>query len=69
MHVDIKDASIDKVFIAITDKKGSELYSGIYACIYNTIGLNTEAYPPGTYFLTLRNTQNDVLGVYKVIKQ
>lgn len=69
VHVDIKDASIDKVFIAITDKKGSELYSGIYACIYNTIGLNTEAYPPGTYFLTLRNTQNDVLGVYKVIKQ
>ena len=69
VHIDIKDASIDKVTIAVTDEKGSELYSGTYACISNSIGINTEAYPTGTYFLTLKNTQNDVLCVYKVIKQ
>jgi hypothetical protein len=69
VHIDIKDASIDKVLIAITDKKGSELYTGTYACISNSIGINIEPYPPGTYFLTLRNTQNHLLGVYKVIKQ
>ena len=69
VHIDIKDASIDKLLIFLTDKKGSELYTGTYACISNSIGINTEAYPTGTYFLTLRNAQYDVLGVYKVIKQ
>jgi len=69
VHIDIKDASIDKVLMSLTDKKGSELYSGTFACISNSIGINIEAYPTGTYFLTLKNTQNDVLGVYKVIKQ
>tara|TARA_B100001059_G_C17764409_1_gene544742 strand:+ start:150 stop:647 length:498 start_codon:yes stop_codon:yes gene_type:complete len=69
VHIDIKDASIDKLLISLTDKKGSELYTGTYACISNSIGINTEAYPTGTYFLTLRNAQYDVLGVYKVIKQ
>ena len=69
VHIDIKDASIDKLLISLTDKNGREIYFGTYACISNSIGINTEAYPTGTYFLTLKNTQNDVLGVYKVIKQ
>jgi len=69
VHIDIKDASIDKVLISLIDKNGKEIYFGTYACISNSIGINIEAYPTGTYFLTLRNTQYDVLGVYKVIKQ
>ena len=69
VHIDIKDASIEKVLVYITDENGKEMYSGTYTCISNTIGVNAEHYPTGTYFLTLKGTNHHTLGVYKIIKQ
>jgi hypothetical protein len=54
--------------LTITDLQGKEVYSGKYAGISNVIGINTASYAKGTYVLSLKNLNNQVLGTYKIIK-
>ena len=68
IHVQINHATIDYVVISITDVQGKEVYSGKYAGIANTIGINTDAYATGTYILALKNLNNKVLGTFTIIK-
>jgi hypothetical protein len=68
VNIRINQSSIDQVVVSITDLQGKEVYSGLYAGISNTIGINTAAYAPGTYVLSLKNKNNQVLGTYKIIK-
>jgi hypothetical protein len=68
IHIQINHTSIDYVVVSITDIQGKEVYSGKYAGIANTIGINTITYSTGTYILALKNINNKVLGTYTIIK-
>lgn len=65
----INHSTLKQVLVSITDLQGKELYNGKYAGISNTIGINTSSYARGTYILSLKNTNNQVLGTYKIMKQ
>jgi hypothetical protein len=68
VNIRINHSSIEQFVVSITDLQGKEVYHGLYAGISNTIGINTTAYPSGTYVLSLKNKNNLVLGTYKIIK-
>jgi hypothetical protein len=68
VNIRINHSSIEQVVVCITDLQGKEVYYGKYAGISNTIGINTAAYATGTYVLSLKNLNNQVLGTYKIIK-
>jgi len=69
VNIQINHSTSDQVVVTITDLKGKEVYNGKYACISNVIGINTATYATGTYILTLKNLNNQVLGTYKIIKR
>jgi hypothetical protein len=54
--------------VTITDLQSKEAYNGKYAGISNVIGINTASFASGTYVLSLKNLNNQVLGTYKIIK-
>jgi hypothetical protein len=68
VNIRINHSSIEQVVVFITDLQGKELYNGKYAGISNVIGINTASYATGTYVLSLKNLNNQVLGTYKIIK-
>jgi hypothetical protein len=68
LNIRINHSTLEQVIVSITDLQGKEVYNGLYAFISNTIGINTNAYAPGTYVLSLKNNANQVLGSYKIIK-
>lgn len=68
VNIQINHSSLDQVVVTITDLNGIEVYKGKYAGISNVIGINTTAYAAGNYLLTLKNTNNQALGAYKIIK-
>jgi len=68
VNICIKHSTLEQVIVIITDLQGKEVYNGLYAGISNTIGINTAAYAPGTYVLSLKNNNNQLLGTYRVIK-
>lgn len=68
VNIQINHSIVDQVVITITDFQGKEVYSGKYAGISNVIGINTASYATGTYVLSLKNLNNQLLGTYKIIK-
>ena len=68
VNIQINHSTIDQVVVTITDLQGKEVYNGKYAGISNVIGINTASYATGTYVLSLKNLNNQVLGTYKIIK-
>jgi hypothetical protein len=68
VNIRINYSSIEQVVVSITDLQGKEVYNGKYAGISNVIGINTASYSTGTYVLSLKNLNNQVLGTYKIIK-
>ena len=68
VNIRINHSSIEQVVVSITDLQGKEVYNGKYAGISNVIGINTASYATGTYVLSLKNLNNQVLGTYKIIK-
>lgn len=68
VNIRINYSTVDKVVVTITDLEGKEVFNGLYAGISNTIGINTSTYARGTYVLSLKNNNNQVLGTYKIIK-
>jgi hypothetical protein len=68
VNIRINYSSIEQVLVSITDLKGKEVYNGKYAGLSNVIGINTVSYATGTYVLSLKNLNNQVLGTYKIIK-
>jgi len=68
INIQINHSSIEQVSITITDIQGKEVYTGKYAGISNIIGINTASFSAGTYVLSLKKTNNELLGSYKIIK-
>ena len=68
VNIQINHSTIDQVVVTITDLQGKEVYNGKYAGISNVIGINTASYETGTYVLSLKNLNYQILGTYKIIK-
>lgn len=68
VNIQINHSTVDQVIVTVADLEGKEVYSGKYAGIANVIGINTSSYSTGAYLLMLKNTSNQVLGTYKIIK-
>jgi len=68
VNIQINHSTLDQVVVTITDLQGKDVYIGKYAGISNVIGINTASYTTGTYVLSLKNLNNQVLGTYKIIK-
>jgi hypothetical protein len=68
VNIRINHSTIDQVVVTITDLQGKEVYNGKYAGISNVIGINTASYATGTYVLSLKNLNNQVLGTYQISK-
>ena len=65
----IQDTKLSQVGIEITDINGKVISNEKYAGISNNIGINSAAWNNGTYFLKLKGDDNEVLGIYNIIKQ
>jgi hypothetical protein len=69
VQIQIKDASIEEMNLELTDLSGKTLYSAQYRLMNQIIGINTATYPSGVYLLTLKKTNDQILGTYKIVKQ
>jgi hypothetical protein len=69
VQIRIKESKLENLKISMTDISGKEIFQGSYRLMQQIIGINTATYPSGTYFLTLKDFQGNVLGTYKVVKQ
>ncbi len=68
VNIQINHSALEQILITVTDIQGKEIYTGKYAAISNIIGINTSSYAVGTYILSLKKTDNQLLGTYKIIK-
>ncbi|MGC6434694.1 MAG: T9SS type A sorting domain-containing protein [Crocinitomicaceae bacterium] len=68
VNIQINHSTVDQVIVTVADLEGKEVYSGKYLGIANVIGINISSYATGSYLLTLKNTSNQLLGTYKIIK-
>jgi hypothetical protein len=68
VNIQINHSSIDHIVLTITDIEGKEVYKGQYAALSNLIGINTASYATGSYLLTMKNLNNEVLGTFKIMK-
>jgi hypothetical protein len=68
LNIHLIHSTLEQIILTITELGGSEVFKGKYASITNLIGINTTAYAPGIYFLAIKNTNDQILGTYKIIK-
>ena len=69
LTVSIHDSKLSQVIIEVSDINGRLVSYGKYAGITNNIGINTNSWERGSYFLNLKSSQDLILGTYKIIKQ
>jgi hypothetical protein len=69
VQVRIKESKLEEMQLSVTDLTGRELFQGRYRVLQQSIGINTAAYPAGTYLLSLKDTNGKILGTYKIVKR
>jgi hypothetical protein len=68
VQIQIKESSIEEMEMELSNLNGKILFNGRYRLMQQNIGINTSTYPSGIYLLTLKNTNSQILGTYKIIK-
>jgi hypothetical protein len=69
VQIQIKEASIEEMNLELTDLSGKTLYIAQYRLMQQSIGINTANYQAGVYLLTLKKSNGQILGTYKIVKQ
>jgi len=69
VNVQIDNVRLDWLRIEIADLQGKQLFNARYSGISNKIGINVKHYPSGTYLLSMKGSDNHILGTYKIIIQ
>ena len=69
LNIQINYSTLEQVIVSVCDLQGKELYSGVYAALSNTIGINTASYSSGVYILSIKDMNKAPLGTYKIIKK
>ncbi len=67
--VAIQETKLSTIEIEITDLNGKVISTEKYSGFSTKIGINSSFWENGTYFLTLKDERNSVLGIYKIIKE
>jgi hypothetical protein len=67
--VSIQETKLAQVVLEIVDANGKIISTEKYAGISNNIGISTSLWVSGNYILNLKDSRNQVLGSYKIIKQ
>jgi hypothetical protein len=67
--VSIQETKLAQVILEIMDANGKIISTEKYAGISNNIGISTSLWVSGNYILNLKDSRNQVLGSYKIIKQ
>jgi hypothetical protein len=67
--VSIQETKLAQVVLEIMDANGKIVSLEKYAGISNNIGISTSLWVKGSYILNLKDSKNQVLGSYKIIKQ
>jgi hypothetical protein len=68
VKIQILFSTYNQILLTVTDLQGKIMYDGKYYGVSNTIGINTSDYSKGIYLLDIKNTNNQTLGSYKIIK-
>ena len=55
--------------ITLNNFEGKTLYAEKFAGISNTIGINTQSFPNGTYLLSMEDDKGQMICVHKIIKK
>ena len=67
--VSIQETKLAQVVLEIVDANGKIISAEKYAGMSNNIGISTSSWEKGMYILNLKDSGNQVLGSYKIIKQ
>jgi hypothetical protein len=67
--VSIQETKLPQVVLEIVDVNGKIVSVEKYAGMSNKIGISTSLWEKGIYVLNLKNTENQLIGSYKIIKQ
>lgn len=67
--VAIQETQLSIVEIEVSDINGKVISTEKYSGFSTKIGINSAFWVNGTYFLTLKDERNSVLGIYTIIKQ
>ena len=69
VFIDINDSKIPIIQLTVFDINGRQIISEQFSAINNHIGLNTNSWQKGNYFVTLSDLSGKLLGSYKIAKQ
>ena len=69
LFADITESKLPYVQLAVNDINGRQISKDTYAAGNNHIGINTQSWQAGNYFVTVSDTKGKTLGSYKVVKQ
>ena len=69
VFIDITATQLEWILVEICDMQGKMILNDKYAGISNKIGINTTSFNKGTYILTLKEKNGNLLSVYKLLKQ
>jgi len=67
--IDILESQLDIIKIEIVSMDGRLVSAEKYATWNNHIGINTEKWLSGIYFLQLKDKKNHIIGTYQVVKK
>lgn len=67
--VSIQETTVTNLILEVVDLNGEVVYTSKYSGISNNVGINTSIWSIGNYFLYLKNSENHLLGSFKIIKQ
>ncbi len=68
LYVDIVTTKLEWVYAEIMDEQGKLVLSEKFAGMTNRIGLNSSKWKGGVYFLNLKDSANNTIGNYKIVK-
>ncbi len=70
LFVEVTDSKLPFIELRVHEASGKLISNDKYAVAANNqIGINTEGWQKGTYFLRITDLQNNQLGEYKIVKQ
>jgi hypothetical protein len=69
LNIDITESKLSDMSLQVADINGRVLSSEKYSAGNNHIGINTESWNSGVYFIKVLDNNQALIGNYKIIKQ
>jgi hypothetical protein len=69
LQIKVNNMALATFSITLNYFEGETLYAEKFAGISNTIGINTQSFPNGTYLLSMEDDKGQLICVHKIIKK